>query len=38
MALCMFERNSIGIGLQYTKGERPKVPPVHCVHIGELRQ
>lgn len=38
MVLCMFERNSIGIGLQYTIGERPKVPLLCIVYIGELRQ
>lgn len=38
MALCMFERNSIGIGLQYTIGGTAQSSPVHCVHIGELRQ
>nr|DAS85313.1 MAG TPA: hypothetical protein [Caudoviricetes sp.] len=32
MALCMFERNSIGICLQYTIGERPKVPHVHRIY------
>lgn len=32
MALFMFERNSIGIGLQYTRGERPKVPHVHRIY------